>query len=337
MKSKIDIAFCIPVYNEENTIPIIKNNLKIIAKKVTRAKVFICDNSSTDKTYEKLLSLQNEFQELLILYRQKSNIGFSKNISFFGSRKFLRKQKNIKFFQFLGADDKITKKGLSHLIRIINNNSNADLIISNWIYYQKDKENNISFYSDEDARQRKISSLNSFFNGNSFIPGGIMQYCINKKKIRGLENHKGEISPHVGVFFDSFPGQVIISGPPGLCEVEKLAKKGWRSDPRTVLKTHIKCFEYYVKLINASYQKDLITLNTAESTTKKYTRLTKYFLEDCLNGVWGFWEPKKSDRIINFLYLIKGSCMGSFRNIISNLRFLQKQACEGKLKLSKNK
>jgi glycosyltransferase involved in cell wall biosynthesis len=335
MKKQSRIAFCIPVYNEEKMVPTIEANVKLIAKATTRAKIIISDNNSTDKTYEKLLRLKDKFHDLVVLFRQQSNIGFSKNISFFGSRKFLKEQKNIKFFQFLGADDRITKNGLRHLLRNIAENSNADLIISNWVYCQKDKKGNFYFYTDVDANQRSISSLQSFFNRRSFIPGGIMQYCINKKRIRSLENHKSAISPHVGVFFDCFPGKVIIAGPPGLCEVEKLTSKGWRSDPRSVLETHLKCFAYYVKLINAAYHKGLINLHTAEFTTKKYTRLTKDILEDCLNDVWGFWEPKQFDRIENLLYLIKGFCLGSLKNVLSNLRFLQKQACENKIKLIK--
>jgi len=335
MKSIKDIAFCIPVYNEEKMIHVIKANLKLIAKVRTGAKIIISDNSSTDKTYEKLLSLQDEFHDLLILYRQKVNIGFSKNISFFGSRKFLSDQINIKFFQFLGADDKITKEGLSHLFRTIDENSNAELIISNWIYYQKNDDNKKFFYKDIDAKKREINSLQSFFNRSSFIPGGIMQYCINRKNIRRLDNHKKEISPHVGVFFDCFPGQVVIAGPPGLCEVEKVSKKGWRSDPRSVLKTHIVCFKYYIKLMEVAYKNNLISLHTYDLITREYARFTKYILDDCLNGVWGHWEPKASDRIVNLLYLIKGTCMGSLKNIIRNIRFLQKEAFAKRIKLTK--
>lgn len=327
----VRIAFCVPLFNEEHSIFIIKRNLDLIFKFTPRASIFFNDNHSTDKTFEKILLIKKRWPQRIFLLRQSSNMGFSKNIAQFGRDAVsLIRKSGAEYFQLLGADDVITKKGLLHLIKQIKTNKGADLIISNWIYTKK-RGKKTKVLGDFDIPSRKVcASLETFLSRKLYIPGGIMQYCIHKNKLHELKNYEKEISPHVGVFFQCFPGRVICAGPPGLCRVRKSQVFGWRSTAFGVISTHVMCFEMYIRLLKKSYKEKKIFRTTYKRLIKEYTRLSWLILKECHEGKWGKWSLSRSEKIATFFFMLKGLLRGSIFLSMANLRYLQKEAMREK-------
>jgi hypothetical protein len=324
-KNHTKIAFCIPLFNEENSIPILKRNIKLVFRILPESTVFLNDNCSTDKTLEKILLIQKIWPNKIFIHRQSSNVGFSKNLAYFGRNEdYLKDKSKAKYFQFIGADDVISKKGLLHLHKQANNARKADIIISNWIYTLK-KGERIKVLGDFDNRRRKVSNtLEDYLAKKCYIPGGIMQYCIHKNKLCKLQKYENEISPHVGVFFECLPGLVVCAGPPGLCLVRKDQKYGWRASFFGVVNTHVMCFEMYIRLIKNAYKKRLITKESWEIFMKQTTRNTWLIFKECQAGQWGKWAPTWSEKILIFSSVLKGLLRGSLFQIIANVRYLQK-------------
>jgi len=325
MKKQIKIAFCIPLFNEEKKIHIIKRNIELIAQILPEFHIFFNDNHSTDKTYDKLLLIQKKWPERIFIYRQQSNIGFSKNLSHFGAASnYIKERSRAEYFQLLGADDVITKKGLLHLKKQIETSEAANLIISNWIYTIK-RGKRIKVLGDFDISVRKTClTLETFFSRKFYIPGGIMQYCIHRSKLKELKNYEKEISPHVGVFFDCFPGRVICAGPPGLCRVRKNQGSGWRSTSLGVVDTHVMCFKMYIRFLKKAFKDKKVFKTTYKRLLKEYTRLSWLIFKECHEGKWGKWAPSRKDKIVTYFFMLKGLLRGSLYSAIANLRYLQK-------------
>ena len=324
-KNSAKIAFCIPLFNEEKSFSIINRNINLILKILPSASFFFNDNHSNDKTYKKLLLIQKKWPNKIFIFRHSSNIGFSKNLSYFGQiADSIKERSKADYFQFLGADDEITKKGLRHLIKQTYSKKSANLIISNWIYTES-KGKLIRVVGDFDNLRKKVNnSLEQFLANKCYVPGGIMQYCIYKDKLSELIKYENEISPHVGVFFSSFPGRVVCAGPPGLCRVRKNQSSGWRKTSFGVISTHVMCFEMYIRFYTKAYKEKTITKERWKLLMKQNSRFTWLIFKECKAGHWGKWAPTSRQKVLIFFAVLKGILQVPLFYQLANLRYLQK-------------
>lgn len=131
---KKKIAICLLTYNHSAFI--IEALKSIKEQSFKNFDLFISDDSSTDNTYYKMKNfLKNNFSNYE-LYKQKKNIGVTKNCNF-----LLKKTRSkYKFLVFFSGDDLMCKDRLKLQINFLQKNPNASFCYSNCYWFVNSKK-----------------------------------------------------------------------------------------------------------------------------------------------------------------------------------------------------
>jgi len=113
MNNKVDLTIGLPVYNEEEKINKVLQD--IFSQDYKKFKLIISDNASKDKTYD-ICKKWLKKKKNIKLIRQKKKLNINKNFYSIYSKV------NTKYFMWVAADDKRSKNYIKKNIEFLNNN-----------------------------------------------------------------------------------------------------------------------------------------------------------------------------------------------------------------------
>jgi len=184
------VSICIPIFNQIRFVKDLIHSIKSNQNK--KVEFIICDNNSSDGTYEVLLKNKKYFK----LFRNKKNVGFLKN--------FLKtiKKSNSEYITFLGGDDVIYS--IKNLLSICTFMKDKDISMGFspiYLFSEKIKDKKLHFnfkkkifYDYEDA------ILNNWLNSVLASFGGWIVKTKELKKINLKKIPSKSIFPtyHIG-------------------------------------------------------------------------------------------------------------------------------------------
>lgn len=141
--NKIKFTIAIPVFNRKQYI--LESINSVLNQQIDNCELIICDNASSDGTWEILKSLNNEN---IKIFRNNHNIGMVAN--------WVRciEEANGEWFKFLMSDDIFLKGSLTTIDLLVDMFPNS-VIISKGLYFNKRFKKKIS---EEEIKYRVISS-----------------------------------------------------------------------------------------------------------------------------------------------------------------------------------
>ena len=168
--------------------------------------------------------------------------------------------------------------------------SDTDLFICNWAYYDKSEEGERRiFYTGDVTKPYVANSLDEFFLLHGYSPNGIMQWVARRELLSTFPQYRNFGNPHVGVFFNAFPCRVSGIGDPPLCLVRHLEQRGWRSSADRIMQEHIWLCREMLHALDQAWLGHKLSSKTYKQWYIRLRRIPKLILRDLECGNWGVW------------------------------------------------
>jgi hypothetical protein len=321
-ENSINHYFFVPVFNEQRSVKTILHNIRIASESTFHSRFFISDNASTDCTLESLLLIKNLYPEIVFLHKNKTNVGFAKNLL------------NVELLPanslvtLLGANDYLCADGLRHLQRAIVANPNTELFVTNWAYFeQKACGARLRVYTGDVQKPFKAYSLDEYYTNMPYAPNGIMQFTASRETLLNIRPYSEQEfkNPQLGFFMDSFPCAALAVGSPPLVEVKHIERGGWRECKDTVVLAHKQVSDEMVLLTRKAYKEGRLSRETATKIITTYCKVAigSLFLD------WGCWRVPLYKRpyastILRYA-LLSPTSVGSIKQILFSVDLMCKR------------
>jgi glycosyltransferase involved in cell wall biosynthesis len=170
------VSICIPCYNTEKYITETLNS--VLEQTYKNLEIIVCDNCSTDNTYEVLKSFNDP---RIKIFQNESNIGFLAN-----SKKVLSLASGC-YIKWLCADDLLMPDCIEKQVEVFERNIDKNIVLvtaRKWVINGEGKKLFTKGFPGKDLINGKKAIIKSVLNGGNTIgePGcGLMKTDVFKK------------------------------------------------------------------------------------------------------------------------------------------------------------
>ncbi len=122
------VSVIVPAYNHEKYVEDLIDS--IVSQSYANIELLICDDSSTDQTYSKILGRKKELEKRFVriqILKNDENLGVVKNIN-----KMLKLSQG-KYIKIIASDDMLLQDGIKDLVTYYESHQEYDMIFSNCI------------------------------------------------------------------------------------------------------------------------------------------------------------------------------------------------------------
>ena len=158
MENKL-ISFIIPVYNAEQFIEKLINNLKLI----NHCEIICVDDGSTDNSFQLLSQLQRDISQLIVIHQNNQGVSAARNTGI--------KIAKGKYISFIDADDSINIDNLKEVINLIDDSDLVFFGISDYFIYSENNVKMIHGYKDN-----KVITSDEFINSLGYYLNQMIIY-----------------------------------------------------------------------------------------------------------------------------------------------------------------
>lgn len=188
MEKQKKVSILIPAYNHEEFVADCIES--VLAQDYKNIEVLICDDKSSDKTYEIIRTYEKKLKErfqTVIIEQNKRNLGISANCN------LIWKRATGDYYKFIASDDMLVKDAISRFVSFFEEHKDVDIVYSN--IYEIDKDVKYSdikkgcLYGKMFNKQQPMGkNLTSLLLGRCFIPAVSVMISKRTRNKYGIFN-----------------------------------------------------------------------------------------------------------------------------------------------------